>query len=167
MSSLTKQPSLPLGVAAAAVTAVVSGVLWTLIGNATDGAQIGIGAIAVGALVGFVAGKAGGQDPVLAVIAGLAAVLAVFIGDVFIVAHFGAEQLKVSSFTIATDYTSDLKANFKQEFEAISLLFYGLAAVTGFRVAMSAGASAEPAPVFEPPTAAPSDTPPPVQEPTP
>ncbi|MFI6145348.1 hypothetical protein [Streptomyces sp. NPDC051109] len=74
-----------LGIAAAAVTALVAAAAYGGIMNAID-RQVGYAAVGVGLLIGFAAGKLGGKNPVLPVAGALLSLGAVYLGQLFFIA---------------------------------------------------------------------------------
>ncbi|MFE2168560.1 hypothetical protein ACFXB3_26415 [Streptomyces sp. NPDC059447] len=91
--SMTAAPTAPaartgnvgLGIAAAVVAALVAAVAYGYIMKAAD-KEYGYAAIAVGALIGFAAGKLGGRNPILPVISVLLSIGAVFLGQLTFIA---------------------------------------------------------------------------------
>ncbi|MFC9298085.1 hypothetical protein ACFTWH_22530 [Streptomyces sp. NPDC057011] len=74
-----------LGIAAAVVAAVVSAVAYGYIMKALD-SEKAYAAVAVGALVGFAAGKLGGRNPILPVISAVLSIAAVYLGQLTFIA---------------------------------------------------------------------------------
>ncbi|MFD9726802.1 hypothetical protein, partial [Streptomyces sp. NPDC059072] len=74
-----------VGIAAAVVAALVSAVAYGYIMNAID-REVGYAAAGVGLLVGLAAGKLGGRNPILPVIAVLLSVGAVYLGQLTFIA---------------------------------------------------------------------------------
>ncbi|MFI5981321.1 hypothetical protein ACIBEA_10655 [Streptomyces sp. NPDC051555] len=129
-----------LGVIAAVVAALVAAAAYGGIMNAID-REFGYAAVGVGALVGIAAGKLGGRNPVLPVLAGALSVGAVYAGQLFFIAltfarlqHVGvADVLDTPGIDGLTDVWS--KAADLMEF-----LFLGLGAFAGFTTARKTAA---------------------------
>ncbi|WP_030154775.1 hypothetical protein [Streptomyces sp. NRRL S-244] len=77
--------SIGLGIAAAVVAALVAAAAYGGIMNAID-RQVGYAAVGVGLLIGFAAGKLGGRNPALPVVAALLSLGAVYLGQLFFIA---------------------------------------------------------------------------------
>ena len=161
-------PNLTAGVLAASAGALVGALAWAAIVFATD-VKIGFAAVGVGALAGYLGGRAGGGAPQLPALAAGIGLLGCVLGDVFIAAHALAKVTDLSSFTLLTDHTRIVWEVYKHEFDVLTLVFYGIAASAAFRLATAHGlAHQQPAAPSYPPPAAPAatDVPPPASEPS-
>ena len=150
----TPSRSLVAGLGAALAGALVGAVGWAVLTTVSD-YKIGFAAIGVGALAGFLAGKAGGDDPRLPFAVAAIAVLGCFLGDLLIAAHFIGKEVGVGTFEVFKEMVKDPggfgKEAYKAGFEALDALFYALAGVAGFRLTQQvAERSAPPAPVDPP-----------------
>ncbi|MCW2600105.1 MAG: hypothetical protein JWM02_1934 [Frankiales bacterium] len=134
MTTAAPKHNLIAGIVAAVLGALAGAVLWAVIASTTD-FKIGYAAVGVGALTGLLAGKAGGGHPRLPLVAAGIGLLGCVVGDILIEAHVGANALGVSSFTVITDYTQPLWEAYKYDFDALSGVFYVIAAVAAFRLA--------------------------------
>ncbi|GEB56449.1 hypothetical protein [Streptomyces gardneri] len=128
------------GVGAAVVGALVLGGIMRAMAD-EDGSytQLGILALAVGALVGFALGKVGGSHPVLPFAGVPLALLGVFAGQLFgyaLMISWWAEletPYQAPSVTeVLTTHFSDLFRAWKEELGAMDLLFFGIAGYEGF-----------------------------------
>ena len=129
---------LAAGLAAAVVGALAYGGLMRALAS-EDGSytEIGYAALAVGALVGFALGKIGGRNAVLPFVGVPLALAAVFIGQLFGFALMiswwsqGApEPLTVTE--ILTSNLGDLIEGWKEEADAMTYLFLGIAGLEGY-----------------------------------
>ncbi|MFJ3763605.1 hypothetical protein ACIPQJ_05175 [Streptomyces sp. NPDC090082] len=128
------------GVAAAAVGALVLGGIMRAMAD-EDGSytQLGILALAVGALVGFALGKVGGSHPALPFVGVPLALLGVFAGQLLGYAmmiswwaELAAPYQAPTTTEMLTTHFSDLFTAWKEELGAMDLLFYGIAGYEGF-----------------------------------
>lgn len=126
-----------LGLAAAAGTAIVAAAVYGGIAGAIE-SEIGIAAIAVGFLIGWVAGKVGGHNPILGVVSALFALAAVYLGQIFSYAIIGAEEFGVSVSEMLFDQFSLLTEVWNADKEAMTFLFFALAAFAAFSAAKKA-----------------------------
>jgi hypothetical protein len=166
MTTAAPKSHLTAGIVAALVGALLGAVAWAVVASLTN-YKIGFAAVGVGALAGLLAGRTGGGHPALPPAAAMIGVLACLVGDLLIDAHDLSEALKqlgsdVSMLTVLKEAVKD-PAGFgwelyKEGFQALDVLFYGIAAVVAFRLAEQHGSPAASAPGFAPAT--PSDAPP-------
>jgi hypothetical protein len=134
MTTELPKNNLVAGVVAAVLGALAGAVLWAVVASVTD-YKIGYAAVGVGALTGLLAGKVGGGNPRLPVIAAVIGVLGCVAGDIFIEAHAGAKALGISSLTVITDYPGELWRAYKYGFDFLSGVFYVFAGIAAFRLA--------------------------------
>lgn len=133
---LDSEQNLPLGVIAGLVASLVGGVAWAGITFATE-TQIGFMAVGVGFLVGFavrVAGK--GISAIFGVFGAVFSLLGCLIGNLLAVTAFVAAANDIE----LLDALGQLDLELVQElmvasFTVIDLLFYGIAAYVGYRLA--------------------------------
>ncbi|MEU9301493.1 hypothetical protein [Streptomyces sp. NPDC048269] len=88
-----------LGIVAAVVAALVAAGAYGAIMNAID-REIGYAAAGVGLLVGLAAGKLGGRNPVLPVVAAALSLGAVYLGQLFFIALVLADYGNVGVFEV-------------------------------------------------------------------
>lgn len=100
--------------------------------------EIGYVGVVVGGLVGFAAGKFGGRNPSLPVVAALLGVLGVFLGQYvgfsMIGSHiYAAHGIDAGSwFTWATKHHSAVWAEYKHDFDFKTFLYLALGGIAGF-----------------------------------
>ncbi|WP_381794864.1 hypothetical protein [Streptomyces niveus] len=126
-----------LGLAAAAGTAIAAAAIYGGIAGAIE-SEIGFAAIGVGFVIGLVAGKVGGRNPVLAVVSAVFALAAVYLGQIFGIAIIGAEELGLSVTEMLFDHFSLLTEAWNAGKEAMTFLFFALAAFAAFSGAKKA-----------------------------
>ncbi|NYV75966.1 hypothetical protein HW445_16865, partial [Streptomyces sp. UH6] len=125
------------GLVAGLVAAVVYGMI---IGKAE--VEIGYAAVGVGALVGLVAGKIGGGNPVTGAIAAIISLGAVYLGQLIGIAVFAADSplLPYDSFLqVLTDDFSLVQQAWSEEIDVLSFLFLALGGAAAFSVAKKVG----------------------------
>jgi len=131
---------------AGAVALAYGGLLRALAKDDGSTVEFRYGALAVGALVGMAAGKAGGRNAAVPVVATLLAVGAVIFGELFggalIASHVVSEaggSLTVSD--IFLHHFGDLWNSWKHDFDVMRVLFLLFAAVAAFGLAKRFGDS--------------------------
>lgn len=127
------QQNLPLGIAAAALAAIVGAILWGVV-TLTTKFQIGYMAIAVGFLVGYCNRYFGkGIDPVFGIIGGVFALIGCVLGNYISLIGFAAQEFGVDYFTALTVIPFDeaMKAVFS-DIDVYDILFYGIALYEGY-----------------------------------
>lgn len=132
---LRMEQNLPLGLLGAILAGVFAAILWAVITVITN-FQIGFMAIAVGALVGFVLRKAGnGIDPIFGISGGLIAVLSCLLGNFLsimgILANMEGVGYLDTLFLFDYNYLIPVMT---ESFSLIDLVFYGIAAVEGYKL---------------------------------
>ncbi|MGW7286686.1 hypothetical protein ACWGH4_14505, partial [Streptomyces sp. NPDC054847] len=120
-----------LGIVAAVVTAVVTAGIYGAVAGAIE-AEIGYAAVAVGFLIGFAAAKAGGPNPVLAVVSAVLGVGAVYLGQLVGMAMIVAEELNGSFTDVFFDQFSLLTDAWTEVADGMTYVFLAIAAVTAF-----------------------------------
>ncbi|MEU3315172.1 hypothetical protein ABZ743_21200 [Streptomyces sp. NPDC006662] len=129
-----------LGVVAGVVVALAAAAAYGGIMNALD-REIGYAAAGVGLLVGLAAGKAGGRNPVLPVVAAALSVVGVFLGQLFFIALAMAHYADTGVLDVLDKAgVSGLVDIWKESLDAMSFLFLGIGAFVGFGSAKKAGA---------------------------
>ncbi|MEU1467607.1 hypothetical protein ABZ434_05230 [Streptomyces sp. NPDC005761] len=123
-----------LGIVVALVAALVAAGIYGAIIGATKH-EIGYAAVGVGAIVGFAAGKLGGRNPALPVISGVLALVGVYLGQLLGEAIIISKQLPLSVTEIFTEHFSDLNTVWKEDSDAMSFVFFVVAAVVAFSTA--------------------------------
>jgi hypothetical protein len=146
VTSPTK-PNLTAGIFAAVIGALLGAIAWATLTSVTN-VKIGYAAIGVGALAGFFAGKAGGGASALPPIAAGIGLIGCVVGDILTDAHGLSKEIHdrggdVSMFRVLKEMVKDPSGFgwelFKAGFDAIDVLFYVIAAVAAFRLAMQHG----------------------------
>ena len=127
--------SLGLGLLAAVGAALAAVFLYAAILRYTDH-EIGYVALAVGLLVGAAAGKAGGRNAVLPVLAVLISLLAVWFGQLVGIAWSVTHHYPDLTFNqVFFSHFGDLVKVWKNDFvDAKDILFFAIAGVEGFVV---------------------------------
>ncbi|MER0447760.1 hypothetical protein ABR738_24960 [Streptomyces sp. Edi4] len=128
-----------LGLITAIVAAVVTAGVYGAIIGATKH-EIGYAAVAVGFIVGFAAGKVGGRNPALPVLGAVLSLVAVYSGQLLGEAIIASKQLPVTVSEMFFDHFSLLNEAWKADADAITFLFFALAAVASFSGAKKASA---------------------------
>jgi len=129
-----------LGILAGVVAMFVGAGLygWIVSAAEIESTYFGLG---VAALIAFAMGKIGGSNVALPIVAVLLALLGVFLGQLWAIVLFAADQshgfLTVSD--ILADYTEDVFESWKEEFDAISALVFGFAGFAAFGITKSVG----------------------------
>ncbi|MEU5719504.1 hypothetical protein AB0G71_27805 [Streptomyces sp. NPDC020403] len=123
-----------LGLLAAFVAALVAAGVYGGIIGATE-RQIGYAAVGVGFLVGFAAGKAGGRNPALPVVGAALALAGVYGGQLLGEAILATKVAPVTVPEMFFDHFSLLNEAWKADSDAISLLFFAIAAAAAFSAA--------------------------------
>ncbi|WP_405899430.1 hypothetical protein OG242_19835 [Streptomyces sp. NBC_00727] len=123
-----------LGAVVALVAALVAAGIYGAIIGATEH-EIGYAAVGVGAIVGFAAGKLGGRNPALPVISGAFALLGVYLGQMLGAAIMINKQFGMSVTEVLFDHFGDLNTAWKEAADAMSFLFFAIAAVVAFSTA--------------------------------
>ncbi|MCX5405141.1 hypothetical protein OHA37_14750 [Streptomyces sp. NBC_00335] len=132
--------NLALGIVAALVATLAAAAAYGGIMNAIE-REIGYAAVGVGALIGFAAGKLGGRNPALPVIAAVLSAASVFLGQLFYDALYlsGATGAGVGD-VLSTLGVSGLVDIWKENDAIMSSLFLALGAFAGFSTAKKIGA---------------------------
>jgi hypothetical protein len=120
-----------LGLLAALGAAVVAAGAYGGIGGAIE-REIGYAAVGVGLLVGFVAGKVGGRNPVLAVGAALLSAGAVYLGQLVTIAVVFSKLGQASFAEIFFENFAELADLWKTAADGMTYVFLGIGAVTAF-----------------------------------
>ncbi|WP_329231925.1 hypothetical protein OG488_22915 [Streptomyces sp. NBC_01460] len=128
---------LGLGVLAAFVAALVGAGVYGGIIGATEH-QIGYAAVGVGFLVGFAGGKVGGRNPALPVIGAILALIGVYGGQLLGEAIIATKSAPVTVTEIFFEHFSLLNEAWKADTNAISILFFAIAAAAAFSSAKKA-----------------------------
>ncbi|MEU6757247.1 hypothetical protein [Streptomyces sp. NPDC046685] len=124
-----------LGIVAAVVAALVAAGAYGGIMNAID-REIGYAAIGVGLLVGLAAGKVGGRNPILPVIAVLLSVGAVYLGQMFFIALAIADYGKVGVGEVFSEVgIGGLNDLWKESVDFMSYVFLGIGGFAAFGAA--------------------------------
>ncbi len=123
------------GLLAAVGAALVSVFIYAAILRYTDH-EIGYVALVVGLLVGAAAGKAGGRNAVLPILAAVISLLAVWFGQLAGIAWTVTHHVTGVSFSqVFFDHFSLLVKSWKDDFvDAKDILFFAIAGVEGFVV---------------------------------
>ncbi|MFE2325985.1 hypothetical protein ACFXD5_19005 [Streptomyces sp. NPDC059385] len=121
-----------LGIAAAVVAALVSAVAYGYIMNAID-REVGYAAAGVGLLVGLAAGKLGGRNPILPVIAVLLSVGAVYLGQLTFIALALADYGHVGVGEVLSKAgVGGLNDIWKESVDVMSFVFFGIGGFVAF-----------------------------------
>ncbi|MBW5481420.1 hypothetical protein [Streptomyces bambusae] len=124
--------NIALGIAAAVVAALVAAGAYGYLMNAIE-RQVGYAAVGVGLLVGLAAGKLGGKNPVLPVVAGLLSLGAVYAGQLFFIALAMADINKAGlGDVISTVGVGGLNDIWKEAAEAMDFVFLAIGGAIAF-----------------------------------
>lgn len=124
--------NLGLGIVAAVVAALVAAGAYGGIMNAID-REIGYAAAGVGLLVGLAAGKVGGRNPVLPVVAAVLSLGAVYLGQLFFIALVLADFGKAGVGDVISEVgIGGLNDLWKENMDAMSFLFLAIGAFVAF-----------------------------------
>jgi hypothetical protein len=129
-----------LAIASALVAAALGALVWAVV-TVLTGYQIGYMAIGVGLLVGFSVRHFGkGIDMLYGIIGASAALIGCVLGNAFTIVHFAAASITASypetaSYFAALSYIdfSLLPEAMIDTFQAMDLLFYGIAIYEGYK----------------------------------
>lgn len=120
-----------LGVAAALVAALVAAGVYGAIIGATEH-EVGWAAVGVGFIVGLAAGKAGGPNPALGAIGAVFSLGAVYLGQLVGEAMIAADKTALSFSEIFFDHFDLLQEAWKEDADAMTFVFFAIAAVAAF-----------------------------------
>ncbi|MCX5376436.1 hypothetical protein [Streptomyces sp. NBC_00091] len=127
-----------LGIVAAVVAALIAAAAYGGIMNAID-REVGYAAVGVGLLVGLAAGKIGGRNPVLPVVAAVLALGAVYLGQMFYIALMTAEIANVGVVDVLDKVgVAGLNDVWKKATDFMSFVFFGIGAFVAFGAAKKA-----------------------------
>ncbi|WP_330332079.1 hypothetical protein OHS33_21855 [Streptomyces sp. NBC_00536] len=128
-----------LGIVAAVVAAVAAAAAYGAIIGATEH-EIGYAAVGVGILIGFAAGKLGGRNPLLPVVAAVLSLGSVYAGGLVGEAVMGSKQLPISTMELLTQHLDIVMKAWKADADAISLVFFAIGALAAFQTARKTAA---------------------------
>ena len=164
MTTTGPRSNLVAGAGGALLGALAGGAIWAWIAIASD-YKIGIVAVVVGALAGFLAGRLGGVHPALPVTAAACALVGCLVGDLLILADVLSARANQSMRDVLADMVQDVAGygwpKYREGFRIMDLVFYAIAAYAAFRLAQQIGAqtaaraAAVPAGVWDAPPADP------------
>ncbi|MFJ5192263.1 hypothetical protein ACIQCQ_09105 [Streptomyces sp. NPDC088394] len=120
-----------LAVLAAVVVALVLAGIYGAIMKATEH-EIGYAAVAVGAVVGFAAGKIGGRNHVLPFICAVISLVAVYAGQISGYAMSLADYANVSFFTVLMDRFDVVNEVWKSNADVLTYVFMAIGAIAAF-----------------------------------
>lgn len=130
----TDNQNLVLGVVAGVVAAVIGAVIWAVITVATE-YQIGWMAVGIGFLVGYAIRYFGkGTDTMYGVAGSIIALLGCIAGNILTMVILVASHEHVEVATLLSRLTPGIAVDlFKDSFEAMDLLFYGIAVYEAYK----------------------------------
>ncbi|MER5731351.1 hypothetical protein ABT084_23980 [Streptomyces sp. NPDC002138] len=128
-----------LGLIAAVIAALIAAAVYGAIIGATEH-EIGYAAVGVGLLIGLAAGKLGGRNPVLPIVAAALSLGSVYIGGLVGEAMIGSKQLPLSATELLTDHLDVVQQAWKADADAITLVFFVLGALAAFQTARKTAA---------------------------
>ncbi|MGW3634471.1 hypothetical protein ACWD7F_30720 [Streptomyces sp. NPDC005122] len=130
--------SLVLGLVAALGTAVVAaGLYGTVIGLTRH--EIGWAAVGVGFLIGIVAGRVGGRNPVLPIAAVLLSAGSVYLGQIVGEGVIGAKETPFGFNELFFQHFDVLQEAWKADADPLTFLFFAIAAYVAFSSTQKAG----------------------------
>jgi hypothetical protein len=132
------EQNLPMAFGAGGLAALAGAAAWALV-TVVTGWQIGLMAVGVGALVGYVVGRAGkGLSPVYGYIGAGWALFGCVFGNLLSVCAFIGIQEQVSMFAILGSLSpASAFGVLTLTFSPIDLLFYGFAVLEGYKLSFS------------------------------
>ncbi|MQY35301.1 hypothetical protein SRB17_32740 [Streptomyces sp. RB17] len=125
------QNNLVLGLVAAVVAAVAAAALYGVIIGATKH-EIGYAAVGVGFVVGVAAGKAGGRNPALPVVAAVLALGSVYVGQLVGEAMIIADYVHAGFSEVFFDHLGLVQEAWKKDADPLTFLFFGIAGFAAF-----------------------------------
>ncbi|MYW68347.1 hypothetical protein GTY65_30370 [Streptomyces sp. SID8379] len=128
-----------LAIVAAVVLSLILAWAYGAIMKATEH-EIGYAAIAVGAIVGFAAGKIAGRNPAVPFVAALLSLVAVYLGQMTGLAMALGDYANISFFEALTDHFSLLNDAWKDAADFKSYAFIVVGGIAAFGAAKRAGA---------------------------
>ncbi|MGD6743817.1 hypothetical protein ACOKM3_18445 [Streptomyces sp. BH106] len=129
--------NLGLGILAGFVAMlVIAGVYGGIVG-ATEH-EIGYAAVAVGVVVGFAAGKVGGNNPVVLIVSPILSLLGVYLGQLLGESIIGSKVLPFSVPELLFQHFNWVHQAWKTDSDPMTFLFFALAAVASFGAAKRA-----------------------------
>ncbi len=133
------QSNVALGLVVAVVVALVTAGVYGGIVGATK-YEIGYAAVGVGFVIGFAAGKVGGNNPLLPVVSAVLSLGAVYLGQLIGIAMIGADELGVSATTLFTERFDVLNQGWQETADAKTFVFLAIGAFAAFSGAKKAAA---------------------------
>ena len=136
MAKFRSEQNLLVGTIGALGVGLAGAVLWAVIGIST-GYQIGYIAVAIGFGVGFAMRFFGkGLDQVFGIVGAIIAVLSVYLGNIFTLVGFVAEEYQTTVFDVleAVPFIEMNQLMFV-EFGFIDIVFYAIALIEGYKFA--------------------------------
>lgn len=142
----TENQNLALGVGAGIVAAIIGAVIWAVI-TVTTNYQIGWMAVGVGFLVGYAVKFFGkGTTQIFGISGAVIALLGCVAGNVLTVAILVSNQEHITLMTVLSRLTPGIVVDLlKDTFQAMDVLFYGIAVYEGYKFSFTP--EAEEAPV--------------------
>ncbi|MFE0172775.1 hypothetical protein ACFWZ2_10700 [Streptomyces sp. NPDC059002] len=127
-----------LGMALAVVLLFVTAGIYGAILKAVEH-EIGYAAIGVGLIIGFAAGKVGGRHTAIPIVAAVAALIAVYLGQLTGYAMAIGEGFDVSFLTVFTDHFDLVNEVWKHEKDVLTFVFLAVGGAAAFSAAKKAG----------------------------
>jgi hypothetical protein len=133
---------LALGAGAGLVAGLVAAVVYGMILGKAE-VEIGYAAVGVGALVGLVAGKLGGGNPVTGAISAIISLAAVYLGQLIGISVLIADSPlvgpDVTFLTVLTENFSIVQEAWSEALDFMSVVFIALGGIAAFGVAKKVG----------------------------
>ncbi|MFI7010262.1 hypothetical protein [Streptomyces sp. NPDC050145] len=120
-----------LAILAAVVVALVLAGIYGAIMKATEH-EIGYAAVAVGAVVGFTAGKIGGRNEALPFICAVISLVAVYLGQISGLAMAFADYANIGFFEALFDHFEIINEAWKSESDVLTYVFMAVGAIAAF-----------------------------------
>lgn len=128
--------NLALAFLAGLIAAVIGGVLWAVVTVSTN-YQIGFMAIGVGFLVGYAVRFGRGNTAIFGYVGAVLALFGCVLGNFFSLVGYVAQNQHVSVLTaLSTIDYAKVPAIMMESFQAMDLLFYGIAVYEGYRFSL-------------------------------
>ncbi|QNS04601.1 hypothetical protein [Streptomyces xanthii] len=120
-----------LAILVAVVVALVLAGIYGAIVKATEH-EIGYAAVAVGAVVGFAAGKIGGRNQALPFVCAVIALAGVYLGQISGYAMMFADYANIGFFEALFDHFDLINEAWKSEADALTYVFMAVGAIAAF-----------------------------------
>lgn len=134
MQQIRDNQNLPMAILGGATAALVGAALWAAI-TVTTGWQVGVMAIGVGFLVGWVVRRYGqGVDPSFGIVGAVMSLLGCLAGNYLSIIGSFASEYNENIFAVLQKFDFEVAVEMmKETFDFADVIFYGLAVYYGYR----------------------------------